>query len=271
MKTYLNLLMVAGIASFTLSACGAKEAINSIRPPSGKNGYQVITTPDLSSTNIRDVSLKINGKTYRVGDKIDIATLHQNTVHNQSYELTAQKVGNKGEIKESGTARIYKNKYSAVLAAHVDKETDNKVSRNVDKFRVLTVQGDATAMDKLPTQGSYLYDGLAFTGKDTSGRLSYFVDFDTRQGSGSILGLGQYGKVDLEKGSIAGLKAGGAIQGKVGIEGIAKNGNSTSGSYKLGFFGPKGEEIAGQAQLKINNQDVNIGFGGRKSPDARRN
>ncbi|VEJ22273.1 factor H binding protein domain-containing protein [Neisseria animaloris] len=268
MKTF-NLLIATSIACLALSACGAKEAIESIRPPSGKNGYRVITTPDLSSANTSNVKLKINGKTYQSGEKIDIATLHQNTVYNQSYEMTADKMenGRKVNFKEEGTARIYKNKYSVVLAAHVEKEIQNNI-RNVDKSKVLAVQGEATELAKLPTQGNFLYEGQAFTGKNDTGRLIYNVNFDRREGSGTILNLGKYDKISLGTGSIKEFKPNGTFGGKVGIEGRASYGKS-SGSYKLGFFGPKAEEIAGQAGLKIEGKDVNIGFGGRKQPGSK--
>ncbi|WP_107928470.1 factor H binding protein domain-containing protein [Neisseria animaloris] len=267
MKTF-NLLIATSIACLALSACGAKEAIESIRPPSGKNGYRVITTPDLSSTNTYNVKLKINGKTYQSGDKIDIATLHQDTVHNQSYEMSAERVGMPGLLEEKGTARIYKNKYSVVLAAHVEKEIQNNISKDADKSKVLAIQGEATELAKLPTRGSFLYAGQAFTGKNDTGRLIYNVDFDRMEGSGTISGLGGYNSISLEKGKIKGFNPNGTFGGKAGIEGKASYGKS-SGSYKLGFFGPKAEEIAGQAGLKIEGKDVNIGFGGRKQPGSK--
>lgn len=269
MKTF-NLLIATSIACLALSACGAKEAIESIRPPSGKNGYRVITTPDLSSANTRNVKLKINGKTYQSGEKIDIATLHQNTVYNQSYEMTADKMenGRKVNFKEEGTARIYKNKYSVVLAAHVEKEIQNNISTNVDKSKVLAVQGQATERDKLPTHGSFLYVGQAFTGKNNTGTLTYNVDFDRSKGSGTISGLRGYNNISLEEANIQSFNPNGTFGGKVGIEGRTSYGQF-SGLYKLGFFGPKAEEIAGQAGLKIEGKDVNIGFGGRKQPGSK--
>ncbi|MDO1509736.1 MULTISPECIES: factor H binding protein domain-containing protein [unclassified Neisseria] len=273
MKTF-NTLVLASAASLALSACGAvNDALDSIKPPSGRNGhYRVISTPDLSSADTSNVRLKINGKVYRSGDPIDIALLHQNQVHNQSYELTADKMENRRKVnfKEEGTARIYKNKYSVVLAAHVEKEIKDRTSSTVDKSKVLAVQGIATELNAVITKkGVFGYEGQAFTGKNDQGELIYQVDFDKGTGIGYVKNFKTLDTVNLQESKITGFNPDGSFNAKVGIEGKAGYKGKEAGSYKLGFFGPSAEEIAGKAELKIDGKDTNIGFGGRKVPKLR--
>lgn len=273
MKTF-NTLVLAGAASLSLSACGAiKDAIDSIHISERNGHYHAIVTPDLSSTNTQKVTLKLNGKEYRAGNEIDIVTLPQNTVTNQKFEKTGEVVkdGRSVQFKEAGTARIYKNNYSVVLATHVESVAGAETGTKAGSTKVLAVQGIAADLDKVKAQkGKFDYDGLAFTGQGEQGRLSYTVDFDRDVGSGYIKGIKSTGTIQLNSSSISSFKPDNSFNAKAGIKGVAvAEKDKVVGSYQLGFFGKKGnetDEIAGKANFMIGGKEADVGFGGRKQP-----
>ncbi|UOO77026.1 factor H binding family protein [Neisseria sp. Dent CA1/247] len=277
MKTF-NTLVLASAASLALSACGAiNDALDSIQPSERNGHYHAIVTPDLSSTNTqKNVTLKLGGKEYRAGNEIDIVKLPQNTVIDQNFEKTGEVVkdGRAVQFKEAGTARIYKNNYSVVLAAHVENvtgaDTDSKGST-----KVLAVQGIANDLETVKAQkGSFLYAGRAFTGKNEQGSLTYHVDFDKNVGSGSITGIASTGTINLKESRIEAFTPNNGFMAKAGIKGEAvAEKDKVVGSYQLGFFGKKGnetDEIAGKANFLIDGKAADIGFGGRKQPNARK-
>lgn len=272
MKTF-NMFMIAGLSALTLSACGAKEAIESIRPPSGDTEPKSITTPDFSSTNIKNVTLTINGKTYQTGKSIDIASISPNSVHNQDYEINGQT--QKGEYKEKGTLRIYKTVqrfpkgHAAILAKYAEQQTENGVNKAANKFEVLSIQGNPTKLENLPKQGSYSYQGLAFTGKNDTAQFIYNIDFDKRVGSGQIGKSKQYDIIKLKEHDITALNASSNFHATTGIKGDAEYGGKTVGKYEVGLFGPAAEEIAGKANLNIGGNEVDFGFGATKQPGSK--
>ncbi|EGV36225.1 factor H binding protein domain-containing protein [Neisseria weaveri] len=265
-----NKLVLAGAASAALSSCAAiKDAIDSIPDTPQPNGaYRSVVVPDLAGDGFSNVELRIYGKNHVRGESVDIGTLIQNTVTNEPYRLLAdrEEKGVKSRFKEEGVARIYKNHYSAVLAAHAEKQTHNHVVNRVDQTKVLAVQGLATRTEDMAKfKGTYLYDGVAFTGKDKEGRLSYSVDFDNRTGNGVVRWTGSNEELKLHAGSLTQFAPDDAFQAQWGVQGAAvQDGNP--GLYRVGLFGPKADEIAGSAQVGVGGNIRHIGLGGRKIP-----
>lgn len=277
MKTF-NTLVLASTASLALSACGAiNDALDSIQPSERNGHYHAIVTPDLSSTNTqKNVTLKLGDKEYRAGNEIDIVKLPQNTVIKENFEKTGEVVkdGRAVQFKETGTARIYKNNYSVVLAAHVENVTGADTGSK-GSTKVLAVQGIANDLNTVKAQkGSFLYAGRAFTGKNEQGSLIYNVDFDKDVGSGSITGIAGTGTILLKESRIEAFTPDNGFMAKAGIKGeaVADKGKAV-GSYQLGFFGKKGnetDEIAGKASFLIDGKAADVGFGGRKQPNLKK-
>ena len=89
--------------------------------------------------------------------------------------------------------------------------------------------------------------------------MAYSVDFDSRKGSGKITGLDSdihLNEAEIKKMSYTNKETDGTILNGHGIEG-----SSNRGSYRLGFFGPKAEEIVGTVDDRNNGE---IGFAGSR-------
>ncbi|KXU36091.1 hypothetical protein AXK12_04545 [Cephaloticoccus capnophilus] len=84
------------------------------------------------------------------------------------------------------------------------------------------------------------------------------MNFATGWGFGSIVGLAQSGKVDLEAAQVMGNR----INGKATVA-VAPNADV---DYTLGFYGPNAEEVAGAVWTNDPALEgaSEIGFGGKR-------
>ncbi|WP_294033141.1 factor H binding protein domain-containing protein [uncultured Moraxella sp.] len=186
-----------------------------------------------------------------------------------------------------GTERVYNQNYSIVygnlydIAEHTyhpnlryengSFKVNNKFSIG-GIFTVDEVAGQATEASQMPTLGKATYLGDAFSGK-SNGRFEYAVDFGTRKGSGKISGLSEVsGDLILNTSDIK--AATGGIGAKQSVSGDVAYSNSKIGTYSLGFYGPKAEEVAGRLEAsetwpfykgyKNSSKNIEIGFGGTR-------
>ncbi|PNP99132.1 factor H binding protein domain-containing protein [Moraxella sp. RCAD0137] len=161
-----------------------------------------------------------------------------------------------------GSERVYNQNYSIVYgnlyqrAEHTRdpsrRYSDGSFRGNYtayaynNNFTVDQIAGQATEANQLPTLGKATYHGDAFSGK-SNGRFEYSVDFGTRKGNGKISGLSE-ARSDLVlntseiKSATAGIAAKQSISGDVAFNG------TNIGTYSLGFYGPKAEEVAGRLE-----------------------
>ncbi len=173
---------------------------------------------------------------------------------------------------------VYNQPYSVVLGNYSgDIRYNNQTGAifNDDRDTSITIKGLKTAAAAIPTLGSATYTGKAFNGtyktetnidysgsfpsittskKIKEGTLNYKVNFNERNGSGSITGLGD--TVNLNQGSIS----------DTGIISSAQQGFK-NGSYLLDFYGKKAEEIAGK--VVFDGKDT-IGFGGTRGEISKK-
>lgn len=120
--------------------------------------------------------------------------------------------------------------------------------------------------NSLPTTGIANYKGKAPTAQGVAD-FNYSVDFNKKSGKGSIVGAGY--DIQLKEGNIRQVYFDTEYSNlpseyQYGISGSASiKGTSTTGDYKLGFFGSNASEILGY----LDHPDVeigDIGFGGIK-------
>ena len=240
------------------------------------NGKLISSINTVSS----NYELQLNGKTYHSKDKIDIFGLQPglHTLHFKS--SVTQTVGNTPGRKmvTEGELRLYKQNYSVFAGTFIKKafdaaEPDQVEEENTFGFDGIDlINGDITPYAKLPTEGVYTYNGKAFNEK-TEGTLKYTIDFAKKEGSGSITGMEEFGNIKLNQASIEKitekhpvLTNGSEIAGAAVSEKLGK------GEYSLGIFGPQAQEIIGvadfakpgNAELEIEQEDVQVGFGGKR-------
>ena len=176
---------------------------------------------------------------------------------NQNFQETAivRAEGKNYTITQSGKAHIYRQNYSLIAGVNPEKATLNgpniNKSENLDDTYIL-IKGQAT--QTLPTAGKFDYSGIASDGV-SQGKLAYYVDFDSRKGSGKITGIGS--DINLNEASIREGSHTNEIDNTV-IKGHGIQGSSNRGDYALGFFGPNAEEIVGTVN------DGEIGFAGSR-------
>lgn len=120
-----------------------------------------------------------------------------------------------------------------------------------DDFSII-IKGEAT---KALPEGTFNYKGLGkFKAGDNTilgGDVSYDVDFGAKTGSGAITGLSGQKDIILETDKIVDYSYDENPDGETikihGFEGTANNGQK--GTYHIGFFGPKAEEIVGEVEF----------------------
>lgn len=175
-----------------------------------------------------------------------------------------------------GTERIYNQPYSVVYGRQYDEVTaksntnPSATTRQLakDQFNINHIVGYATPLTQMPTSGTAVYQGKAFSGYGT-GDLRYEVNFDNRRGEGRITGIADTGTIELNRGYISDIKLG--VKTMRGIESSAYAGGY-SGKYQLGFFGPNAEEVAGRVTLNGSQAgtytngkgQAEVGFGGQR-------
>lgn len=213
-------------------------------------------TNDLISDN---EYIRIDGRTYYVGDDIDIGYMDRG-MHKRSFEIGRDRYLDR-RIKSRGELRFYKQKSSVILGMHTEREYDSDGDyRRVDKFTIKSVQGDETKFDKLPKSGTYTYTGKAFD-KHNESDLRYQINFDNKTGEGKIAPLSGSDEITLQSASI---QQSAFDRNAPGIEGVASSPKIENGYYKLGIYGPDGEEIGGKLTFSKNGDSQEVGFGGRR-------
>lgn len=211
----------------------------------------------LDSSGVQNFeSITIDGTTYTEKDiekNLDLSA-YTNDMVDIPFSVKAD--GQEG----SGRLKMYQQPYS-VIGGLVDNA---KINQFYDD--TLVVKGIHTKENHVPKQGTATYSGKAFSSEST-GLLTYHVDFDKKVGSGEIIGLNTVaglgvGNVLLKAAPIASFNH--TVNGEnikaTGIQGQAVAGR-IEGDYKLGFAGPKAEEIIGS--VSVDNHDL-IGFGGKR-------
>lgn len=289
------------------SAPNASEVADAMKKESGNapatqqvsNGYSFLTVPDFENKVIdtsnkylngelissektisSNYELQLNGKTYRSKDKIDLSGLKPglNTLPFKSF--ITQTVGSSPSYKtvSEGELRLYKQNYSVFAGTFIKKSFDPAEPDQVEEENTFgfgdvgLMNGHITPYSKLPKEGVYTYNGKAFNEKD-EGTLKYTINFEKRQGSGSISGMNEFGNIKLNQASIKPitdkhpvLKNGGEIAGAAVSEKLGE------GKYFLGIFGPDAQEVIGVADFVkpgndeqgIEQEDVEVGFGGQR-------
>lgn len=165
-------------------------------------------------------------------------------------------------VNREGKLYLYQQDYSLIaniMPAQVTISGMNDKIQDSSDAEVF-VRGVPTV--SLPESGRAVYVGQAFAeydGKLKSGDLNYVVDFLTKTGSGYI--SSDVTNIELQKAKIVETSHTNELDRETisayGIEGRATS-TLGDGSYKLGFFGPKAEEIVGSVDIG----DTTISFGG---------
>ncbi|OSI10866.1 hypothetical protein BWD10_02835 [Neisseria zoodegmatis] len=227
---------------------------------------------------INNIVMTFNNKKYHIGNKvIDISNLPLG-LNNLKYQIqvTQTRLSNQTKDDQSaiGSMRLYKQQYSVIAGNNLDKLYSMKqgeLTLKDNEYSVDDAQGRFTPFEQLPKAGKFTYNGSAFTANE-EGKLTYTVDFDKSEGSGSISGLNRFGDISLHKGELkkittGPLKNGGEIWGQ------ASSANHHKGYYDVTFFGPNSEEIAGNLRfdhMKVRadgKQDsLEIGIAGSREP-----
>ncbi|TCP06002.1 hypothetical protein LVJ78_03460 [Uruburuella suis] len=192
---------------------------------------------------------------------------------NKTQEIYHQRAFAKDDVRVvEGTLRLYQQPYSVVIGSYMNNfKVNNEPVTLIDaesSFTIENILGLATtktAIDALNIHA--VYRGEAFTAKD-KGTLVYNVDFKNRIGSGEITGLGQFGRVVLEKGDIEKFdEFFDSKQAAFGISSTARAEKSNKQMfYGLMFAGPQAEEVSGlviQRAPEKSAADI-IGFGGKR-------
>ncbi|MBN6075952.1 hypothetical protein HYE60_12030 [Aggregatibacter actinomycetemcomitans] len=262
MKT--KYLLAALTVACTLSACsqaagGLADGLLKPFDPKAKDWKQLTiseSVPDNGTLELTDRG----GKTriLRKGGVLDTGYLRSDRVSDYDY---VKKINVNGQIieLERGDFLIYKQNNSIVAATLAKQKTNADGTRSSTfDFHVNEIQGRDIAFNNLPASGQVNYRGIAFTGDDRGGHLSYTIDFAKKQGSGRISGLrGDY-NVDLAQTDVRAMGNGSGLSGKAVKNGVEK------GNYTLKIFGSKAEEIAGKAEIKTGKGTQEIGLAGKK-------
>lgn len=183
-------------------------------------------------------------------------------------ELKEKSCNTNGSCTETISHKvIYNQDYSVVVGDYTSlKHTQSDSENKYGQTSSIEVKGIKTNADSIPKLGSALYSGKAFTrsgnlhqgaGVAKLGKVNYFVDFESRKGSGVII---LNDDIRLNEGAISGSGITSTAttqvfdqkQGKI----LYKN-----GEYTLDFYGKKAEEIAGK--VMFDGEDV-AGFGGTR-------
>lgn len=220
----------------------------------GQDGYRKLDS----------YSVNLNGKSYSSGN-IDLSKLGQGVQKIGVTETATATVGGaKATAIRNNMLHIYQQPYSIVAGIEVKggKLTipahDIEQALDTEDVDFDMVKGYAT--QTLPTSGKFNYVGDALSQEQT-GRLNYTVDFAAKTGSGSISNIA--GGITLNEGRIGEMSHinpdNTSISGH-GISSTARSNSGLSGTYKLGFFGPNADEVAGV----VTSSHGDVAFGGKK-------
>ncbi|MGG4603766.1 factor H binding protein domain-containing protein [Paenalcaligenes sp. Me131] len=223
-----------------------------------------ILREDLADEGATVKSVTLNGQTLS-GTGYNFSEL-KNGLQDLSFTLEVED-SQQAKHQVEGKAFLYQQPYSLAMGSLISKMQGAQAS-DLNVFYVDSIKGLQTTSAAIAgLDGQFTYQGVAFSGSD-EGKLSYVVDFGSREGSGQISGLTETGNIDLLKASIANLNQE-MIQG-MGIVGKAtfEKDPTADISYELGFFGPNAEEIAGRVNYVRDGDNVHniseVGFGGKR-------
>lgn len=165
--------------------------------------------------------------------------------------------------REEGLIKAYHLPHSIILGSTLiklfrdDKEVDIKTLHPTYADFNPAAIGEFTRPEIVnKMSGSFQYKGVALSSSG-QGVFNYRVDFAHKTGSGEITGLKEHGHITLHKAAITDKLDSTLFQGitskpMTGIEGKATGSNLGSNPvYRLGFFGPKAEEIAGHIETRF--------------------
>ena len=288
-----------GISAFALSACGSggggDAPLNTGSTPTAEKTVSKLWRIEKDEDDI-SYRLTLNGRTYSIGDAVDFKQfpmgLSESSFQDDEVQLVTDFAGTpigsspmkkRQHTQSTNQMRIYHQPYSVVFGAwgtdeRVDgKQVDWAAKGQTTIFEIARILGLKTTEQQIKTMaGKAVYRGEAFN-QTQQGKLVYEVDFDKREGSGSITGLQNYGDITLHKAAIGKQELAEAYNSDgaydsfregVGVKGKASGNGLREASYGLLFFGPKAEEVAGYIEhpderggslrYKI------IGFGGKR-------
>ena len=269
-------ITAATLLAFTLAACGGggggSHSLSTDSTPTKDN--KVVSLSDQKEQVISELegnydvkvdnySVKINGKTYNSGN-IDLSGLGEGIQRvSITEEATGTTVeGDKGKAVRNSILHIYQQPYSIVAGVEVKGGTVTapgfRETLTAEDVSFDTVRGHAT--QTLPTSGKFNYVGEALSQEQT-GRLDYTVDFAAKTGSGSISNIA--GGITLNEGRIGAMShtnPDNTLISGHGISSTARSNSGLSGTYKLGFFGPNADEVAGV----VTSGHGDVAFGGKK-------
>lgn len=204
-------------------------------------------------------------KTFKAGDKdnsLNTGKLKNDKISRFDF---VQKIEVDGQLitLESGEFQVYKQSHSALTALQTEQEQDPEHSRKMvakRRFKIGDIAGEHTSFDKLPKDVMATYRGTAFGSDDAGGKLTYTIDFAAKQGHGKIEHLKSPElNVDLAVAYIKPDEKHHAV-----ISGSVLYNQDEKGSYSLGIFGEKAQEVAGSAEVKTANGIHHIGLAAKQ-------
>nr|2Y7S_A Chain A, FACTOR H BINDING PROTEIN [Neisseria meningitidis MC58]2Y7S_B Chain B, FACTOR H BINDING PROTEIN [Neisseria meningitidis MC58] len=200
-------------------------------------------------------------KTYGNGDSLNTGKLKNDKVSRFDF-IRQIEVDGQLITLESGEFQVYKQSHSALTAFQTEQIQDSEHSGKMvakRQFRIGDLGGEHTAFNQLP-DGKAEYRGTAFGSDDAGGKLTYTIDFTKKQGNGKIEHL-KSPELNVELAS-AEIKADGKSHAV--ILGDVRYGSEEKGSYSLGIFGGRAQEVAGSAEVKTVNGIRHIGLAAKQ-------
>lgn len=185
--------------------------------------------------------------------------------------------------REEGQIKAYHLPHSIILGSTLIKLIRDNQEIDIKTLHPTYTDFSPTAIGEFTKpeivqkmSGSFHYKGMAISSSG-QGVFTYDVDFRSKTGSGKITSLQDYGNITLHKAPITNQIDSTLFHGLTpkpisGIEGKATGSNlGNHAEYRLGFFGPKAEEIAGHIETTILGDNGNpvytlqpIGFSGSR-------
>ncbi|HGG8236014.1 TPA: factor H-binding protein [Neisseria meningitidis] len=201
-------------------------------------------------------------KTYGNGDSLNTGKLKNDKVSRFDF-IRQIEVDGQLITLESGEFQVYKQSHSALTALQTEQEQDLEHSGKMvakRRFKIGDIAGEHTSFDKLPKDVMATYRGTAFGSDDAGGKLTYTIDFAAKQGHGKIEHLKSPElNVDLAVAYIKPDEKHHAV-----ISGSVLYNQDEKGSYSLGIFGEKAQEVTGSAEVKTANGIHHIGLAAKQ-------
>lgn len=201
-------------------------------------------------------------KTYGNGDSLNTGKLKNDKVSRFDF-IRQIEVDGQLITLESGEFQVYKQSHSALTALQTEQEQDPEHSGKMvakRRFKIGDIAGEHTSFDKLPKDVMATYRGTAFGSDDAGGKLTYTIDFAAKQGHGKIEHLKSPElNVDLAVAYIKPDEKHHAV-----ISGSVLYNQDEKGSYSLGIFGEKAQEVAGSVEVKTANGIHHIGLAAKQ-------